>query len=106
MSSVRPKLKPDALKLVTAWDTFSGRTVWRTADHGWTEVISEAVVLTGETANETLAQAKSEETRVAEPYLMEVDENGRPVGRETLRETIRMNGPTIEYIFSREEAHN
>ena len=35
MSSVRPKLKPETPKSVTAWETASGRTVWMDADGNW-----------------------------------------------------------------------
>ena len=37
MTSVRPKLKPETPKAVTAWETATGENVWMTADGGWTK---------------------------------------------------------------------
>ncbi|MEO0607736.1 MAG: DUF2849 domain-containing protein [Pseudomonadota bacterium] len=34
---------------------------------------------------------------MTDPYFMEVTEDGNVAGRETLREQIRANGPTVPY---------
>ena len=86
MSSVRPKLKPETPKSVTAWETASGRTVWMDADGNWTTE-----------AEAHLARALKQEGVVTDPYFMEVTDTGAIAGRETLRETIRVNGPTVAY---------
>ena len=44
MTSVRPKLKPDTPKVVTAWDSRSGRTIYLTESGDWTELVGEAAV--------------------------------------------------------------
>jgi len=97
MTSVRPKLKPDTPKTVTAWKTETGKNVWMTKDGDWTEDPSEIGVFTGEAAEEALATAKSQEGVVTDPYFMEVTAEGQIAGRETLRESIRANGPTVPY---------
>jgi len=97
MSSVRPKLKPETPKAVTAWETATGRTVWMTADGGWTTDTSKIGAFTGDAAEERLAAAAKQETDINDPYFMEVTEAGAITGRETLRETIRANGPTVAY---------
>lgn len=97
MTSVRPKLKPETPKAVTAWETATGRTVWMAADGAWTTDVSAAAVFTGAEADARLADALAQESRVTDPYLMEVTESGAIAGRETLRETIRATGPTIAY---------
>jgi hypothetical protein len=94
MSSVRPKLGPNIPKVVTAWNVLTGATVYRTASNDWSEEISGAEVLVGEAADASLAEAQKDETRILDPYLMEVSEEGQVTGRETLRETIRATGPT------------
>ena len=83
MTSVRPKLKPDTPKTVTAWNTASGNVVWMRADQSWPEA--------------ALEHAKTQEGSITDPYFMEVTEEGEVAGRETLRETIRANGPTVPY---------
>ncbi|MEM5516926.1 DUF2849 domain-containing protein [Henriciella sp. AS95] len=95
MTSVRPKLKPDQPKTVTAWETASGRVVWMNQAGEWTNDASDIGVFTGEEAEARLAQAAADEGRVTDPYFMEVSDNGDIAGRETLRETIRANGPTV-----------
>ncbi|MFN3610215.1 MAG: DUF2849 domain-containing protein [Hyphomonas sp.] len=89
MTSVRPKLKPETPKSVTAWETATGRTVWMKADGSWTEDIAELGVFTGQDAEERLAAAARQEGRVTDPYFMEVTADGQITGRETLRESLR-----------------
>ena len=105
MSSVRPKLGPDVPKVITAWDVRSGATVYRTTEGDWSETVSDAEIVTGEAADNALEAAKGDETRILDPYVMEVTDNGEVTGRETLRETIRATGPTIHPQFhkSRQE---
>lgn len=97
MTSVRPKLKPDTPKTVTAWNTASGNVVWMRSDKSWTEDAGESGVFTGDAAEAALEYAKTQEGAITDPYFMEVTEDGEVAGRETLRETIRANGPTVPY---------
>lgn len=97
MTSVRPKLKPDTPKTVTAWETATGNVVWLRQDGSWTEDAREIGVFTGDAAEAALKKAKTQEGSVTDPYFMEVTADGKVAGRETLRETIRANGPTVPY---------
>lgn len=97
MSSVRPKLKPETPKAITAWETASGHTVWMMADGAWTQDPSQIAAFTGDEAEDRLAAAARQEGVVTDPYFMEVSETGEIAGRETLRETIRAKGPTVAY---------
>lgn len=101
MTSARPKLKPEQPKAVTAWETASGKVVWMTASGGWSDDPSEIGVFTGDEAEERLAAAQAQEGIITDPYFMQVTETGDIDGRETLRETIRANGPTIHPEFQR-----
>lgn len=94
MTSVRPKLRPDALKAISGWDVITGESVWLTPQGEWSSNIDHAAILTGEKAENALVRAKGEEGKIVEPYFVEICENGRPCGREALRERIRMNGPS------------
>lgn len=89
MTSVRPKLKPEIRKSVTAWDTATGRSIWMTADGSWTEDVSRLGVFAGDEAEARLAAALKQEGTVTDPYFMEVTEDGGITGRELLRETLR-----------------
>lgn len=97
MSSVRPRLKPETPKAVTGWETPTGRTVWLTKDGRWSYDSAELAVLTGDAAEAALAKARQQEADVTDPYFMEVSEDGKIAGRETLRESIRAKGPTVPY---------
>lgn len=97
MTSVRPKLKPETPKTVTAWETASGNVVWLRADRTWTQNVSEIGVFTGDAAEAALENAKTQEGEITDPYFMEVTDDGKVAGRETLRESIRADGPTVPY---------
>jgi len=97
MTSVRPKLKPDTHKAVTAWKTQTGQTVWMKASGSWSTNPAEIGAFTGEAAEAALSKARTQEGEITDPYFMEVTDKGRITGRETLRETIRANGPTVPY---------
>ncbi len=97
MTSVRPKLKPDTPKTVTAWKTETGENVWMTKTGGWSTDPADIGVFSGEAAEEALAKAKTQEGTITDPYFMEVTEDGKITGRETLRENIRAKGPTVPY---------
>lgn len=102
MTSVRPKLAPDTPKVITAWNVETGATVYRTEAGDWSETLSAAEVLTGDAAMSALEAAAKDEGRILDPYVMEVTENGKVSGRETLRETIRAVGPTIHPEYHKE----
>jgi hypothetical protein len=102
MSSARPKLAPATPKVVTAWDTVTGRTVYLTAARDWSEELGDAEVLTGEAAEQALAFALGDERRATDPYFMQVTAQGGVDGRETIRETIRAKGPTTHPMFGKQ----
>ena len=101
MTSVRPKLKPETPKTITAWDTASGVVVYMTDDHGWTEDPAKLGVFTGDVGETALEVAKAQEGVVTDPYFMEVTEDGAITGRETIRERIRAEGPTVHPQFAK-----
>lgn len=97
MTSVRPKLKAQTPKTVTAWKTGSGQNVWMTAHGEWSTDPEKLGVFTGERAEAALRAAQSQEGEITDPYFMEVTSEGAISGRETLRESIRATGPTVPY---------
>lgn len=101
MTSVRPKLKPETPKAITAWDTATGETVWMTRSGAWSTSVDTLGVFVGEEAEKQLEKASLNEVRVTDPYFMEVSSQGKIVGRERLRESIRANGPTSHPQFSK-----
>ena len=106
MSSERPKLGPDVPKVVTAWLTATGRVVYLTKDREWSEDLRDAEVMSGVGANDVLAWAATDQTRVSDPYFMQVTADGQVTGRETIRETIRAKGPTTHLHFGKQAGNN
>jgi len=106
LSSERPKLGPDVPKVVTAWLSASGRVVYLTKDRGWSEDLGDAEVMTGVGATDVLAWAVQDQTRVSDPYFMQVTADGQITGRETIRETIRAKGPTNHPMFGKQAGNN
>ncbi len=102
MTSVRPKLKPEQPKAVTAWETTTGDVVWMRTDGSWTKDVSEIGAFTGDEAEARLADAMANEALINDPYFMQVTADGAIDGRETLRETIRANGPTCYSLADKE----
>ncbi len=97
MTSVRPKLKPDTPKAVTAWETETGANVWLAETGSWSRDPADIAAFTGAAAEAALARAQTQEGIVTDPYFMEVSHDGKISGRETLRENIRAKGPTVPY---------
>ena len=106
MSSERPKLGPDIPKVITAWLSTTGRVVYLTKDRNWSEELADAEVLTGIGAADILAWTAKDQTRVADPYFMQVTADGKVAGRETIRETIRARGPTNHPMFGKQAGNN
>lgn len=102
MSSARPRLAPATPKVVTAWDTHTGRTVYLTAARDWSLDIREAAVMSGGDADDALAFALGDERRATDAYVMEVTVGGDVAGREIIREAIRARGPTIHPMFGKQ----
>jgi len=80
--------------------------VYLTKDRTWSENLSDAEVLTGAGANDILAWAAQDQTRVSDPYFMQVTPEGEVAGRETIRETIRARGPTNHPMFGKQAGNN
>lgn len=101
MSSVRPKMKPEQPKAVTAWETTTGDVIWMRSDHSWTKDAGQIGAFTDDAAEAALAAALADEANVTDPYFMQVTEDGQIEGRETLREQIRARGPTCHPEFAK-----
>jgi len=84
----------------------TGRSVYLTPDRDWSENLADAEVLSGADAGDILVWAGKDQTRVADPYFMQVTPDGKIAGRETIRETIRANGPTTHLNFGKQAGNN
>ena len=81
-----------AQKALTANDLVTGRVIFlaRGDADGWTLRFSEAQVFGDEAEAETaLARAKAQTVRIADPYLIDLAEQGGFVAPLSLRERIR-----------------
>ena len=106
MSSERPKLGLETPKVITSWLSQTGRVVYLTKQRDWSEDLGDAEVFVGPAALEILAWAAKDQTRVADPYFMQVTSDGRIAGRETIRESIRATGPTTHRNFGKQAGNN
>ena len=70
MTSVRPKLKPEQPKAVTAWETTTGDVIWMRADGTWTKDITELGAFIGDAAEAAMVAASADEAYVTDPYFM------------------------------------
>jgi hypothetical protein len=106
LSSERPKLAPETPKVITSWLSATGRVVYLTKARDWSEELADAEIFTGVEANDVLAWAAKDQTRVSDPYFMQVTPDGKVAGRETIRETIRARGPTNHPMFGKQAGNN
>jgi len=84
-------------QIVIANDLRSGTTVFLTAISGWSEQISDALVVTNDdAASNALAVAADDESanKVTGAYLADSNDQGAPL---VLRELLRVDGPSINY---------
>ncbi len=83
------------MKAVTANRLDDGAVVYLGDDDQWTPHLCAAARFDNADAAPVLAAAKSRTAEITDAYLIEIDGEGAPAGRETLRETIRTSGPTV-----------
>jgi hypothetical protein len=102
MSSERPKLSEATPKVITGWDTRSGRVVYLTSSRSWSSALGDAHIFRGPDGAEALVWARSDQARATDPYFMQVDDDGAVAGRESVRERIRERGPTCHPQFGRQ----
>jgi hypothetical protein len=97
-SPMQQKLKITGPVVVTANRLGDGAVIYRTADGRWTTRLEQAAVATAApAASELLAAASADELVAVGAYVAPIerqpDGGVRPAN---LRESIRLNGPTID----------
>lgn len=86
------------IQAVTANRLIDGEVVYFTADGGWSLRLADATVADGKEASQALlarAEPDVENRIVVEPYLFEVTTDSARVQPVSVREQIRMAGPTV-----------
>lgn len=83
------------MKIVTANRLADGVVVYLGADDRWISDRNAAAILGDDAAATALVVAETRATELADPYLVEVDQNGATDSRLALRESIRSAGPTV-----------
>ena len=83
------------MKVVTANRLDDGAVVYLRADDQWTHLLPEAARFADEDADAALVAARARVTAIVDAWLIEIDEEGAPAGRERYKETIRKLGPTV-----------
>ena len=82
------------MKAITANRLSDGAVLYVGEDGALVERFEHATLFDAASADGALARVLAKETMVAAAYLIDADASG-PIGREALRETIRMSGPTV-----------
>lgn len=82
------------MKLITGNRLKDGHVVYVAVDGGLTTNFTLALRLEDTDAEAALAEAGSRRDVLVNPYLIEV-RDGRPSGRDRLKESIRAAGPTV-----------
>jgi Protein of unknown function (DUF2849) len=96
-SPLQQKLKIAGPVVVTANRLADGAVVYRTADGRWTTKLDQAAIArAAPAAAELLKAAQGEGLIAVGPYVAPVETQDGGVKPANLRESIRLNGPTIE----------
>ncbi|MFN3668245.1 MAG: DUF2849 domain-containing protein [Brevundimonas sp.] len=82
------------MKLITGSRLGDGHVVYLAVDGALTTRLDQAAALEADAADTALALAASRHPALVNPYLIEVAD-GRPSGRDRLKESIRAAGPTV-----------
>ena len=93
------KIKIAGPSVVTANRTWDGAVVWRTAQKGWSTVLSEAaIVSTSDDARALLAEGVADDVGAVGAYIAPVELKGGAIKPGNLREHIRSKGVTIDLL--------
>ncbi len=91
-----------ALQVFTANRVTDGIVVFMDADGGWTETVSESRLIASaedEAAATEMADKAADDAVVADPYLIDVTEDGGGIRPVRYRERIRAYGPPVHPDF-------
>jgi hypothetical protein len=91
------KIKITRPSMVTANRTWDGVVIYRTAQQGWSSVLSDAaIVRTSDEARALLAEAEADDVGAVGAYIAPVEiKDGGKIKPGNLREHIRSEGVTI-----------
>jgi len=90
------------MKTVTGNRLTDGAVVYLADNDQWTAHLNCAARFNDDDALPVLAAAQMRTGEITDAYLITVDEDGAPAGRERFRETIRNSGPTVRAELSRQ----
>lgn len=82
------------MKAITANRLIDGAVIYVGAGGAFVDRFEHALLFEEAEAESVLRAVLAKNTTVAAAYLIDADAAG-PIGRDSLRETIRKNGPTV-----------
>jgi hypothetical protein len=97
-SPLQQKIRITGPSVITANRTWDGVVIYRTANQGWSEDLSEAaIVRTSDEARPLLAESVADDVGAIGAYIAPVEiEDGGAIKPGNLRERIRLDGLTID----------
>jgi hypothetical protein len=97
-SPLQQKIRITGPSVVTANRTWDGVVIYRTASQGWSEDLSDAVIVrTSDEARALLAESVADDVGAIGAYIAPVEiGDGGAIKPGNLRERIRLGGLTID----------
>jgi Protein of unknown function (DUF2849) len=97
-SPLQQKIRITGPSVITANRTWDGVVIYRTANQGWSEDLSEAaIVRTSDEARPLLAESVADDVGAIGAYIAPVEiGDGGAIKPGNLRERIRLGGLTID----------
>jgi hypothetical protein len=97
-SPLQQKIKITGPSMVTANRTWDGVVIYRTASHGWSTDLSDAMIVrTADDARALLAESVADDVGAVGAYIGPVEiRDGGAIKPGNLREQIRAQGVTID----------
>ena len=97
-SPLQQKIKITGPSVVTANRTWDGVVIYRTSQHGWSPLLSDAaIVRNSDEARALLAESVADDVGAVGAYIAPVEvEDGGEIKPGNLREHIRSEGVTID----------
>jgi uncharacterized protein DUF2849 len=93
------KIRITGPSMVTANRTWDGVVVYRTAQPGWSTVLSDAAIVNNsDDARALLAEAVADDVGAVGAYIAPVELKGGAIKPGNLREHIRSKGLTIDLL--------
>ena len=97
--------KSDTLYAITGQSLDYGAPIYLTKEHSWSKDFNNPALFPNKQEAEKVLdivnkESKNHSQKVLDPYLIEIVDNLKKAIPLHMRENIRMNGPTVSFVYS------